>query len=183
MKKTIVFCIAAALAVPSGALAAKPVDKQNAAKECKAERGTDAATQEAFRAKYGTNRNGKNAYGKCVSQKTREEAAERKSARRGASKQCRAERDELGEEAFAEKYGTNRNNKNAFGKCVSTHAKTVREEQDAADAEAIETAKNAAKECDAERGDTAESQATFEEKYGTNRNKNNAFGKCVSSKS
>ena len=171
-----------ALVLPAGALAVKPVDRTNASKECRAERGSDPATQEAFRLKYGTNENGRNAFGKCVSQKTKEEAAERKAARAKAAKECRAERDELGAEAFAEKYGTNRNNRNAFGKCVSGKAKTIQQNQDAADAQVIEATKNAAKECDAERGDTPESQAAFQEKYGTNKNKKNAFGKCVSGK-
>ena len=40
--------------------------------------------------------------------------------------------------------------------------------------------KNAAKKCKAERGTTAQSIAAFKEKYGTNKNKANAFGKCVS---
>lgn len=39
---------------------------------------------------------------------------------------------------------------------------------------------NAAKKCKAERGTTAESIAAFKTKYGTNANKANAFGKCVS---
>ncbi|MGH3136887.1 MAG: hypothetical protein ACRDPV_10400 [Gaiellaceae bacterium] len=41
-------------------------------------------------------------------------------------------------------------------------------------------AKNAAMACKVERGTTAESIAAFELKYGTNGNKKNAFGKCVS---
>ena len=40
--------------------------------------------------------------------------------------------------------------------------------------------KNAAKKCKAERGTTEQSIAAFKEKYGTNANKANAFGKCVS---
>ena len=40
----------------------------NAAKACKAERKADP---EAFRKKYGTNANGRNAFGKCVSSKVR----------------------------------------------------------------------------------------------------------------
>ncbi len=40
--------------------------------------------------------------------------------------------------------------------------------------------KNAAKKCKAERGTTAESIAAFKTTYGTNANKSNAFGKCVS---
>lgn len=47
-------------------------------------------------------------------------------------------------------------------------------------------AKNAAHECKAERADegfaAAHSDKTFEEFYGTNANRRNAFGKCVSSK-
>ena len=36
-----------------------------------------------------------------------------------AAKFCQAQRDFLGEAAFADRYGTNRNKANAFGKCVS----------------------------------------------------------------
>jgi hypothetical protein len=56
---------------------------------------------------------------RCVRQKAAEEAEERKDARTNAAK-CKAERDEIGAKAFAEKYGKNRNVRNAFGKCVST---------------------------------------------------------------
>lgn len=38
------------------------------------------------------------------------------------SKQCRAERKADGDDAFNQKYGTNHNEHNAFGKCVSQHA-------------------------------------------------------------
>ena len=73
------------LAVPA-ALAAPPADKgkpespgnsaaapgqsadKNAAKICKAERGTTAQSIQAFKDKYGTNKNKANAFGKCVSQ-------------------------------------------------------------------------------------------------------------------
>ena len=36
---------------------------------------------------------------------------------------CKAEREELGEAAFADEHGTNENGANAFGKCVSEQAK------------------------------------------------------------
>jgi hypothetical protein len=39
---------------------------------------------------------------------------------------------------------------------------------------------DAERACRAEQGPTAQSIATFAEKYGTNKNKKNAFGKCVS---
>ena len=45
-----------------------------------------------------------------------------------------------------------------------------------------EEQKNAAQECDAERGETQETRKAFEDKYGSNGNKRNAFGKCVSQK-
>jgi hypothetical protein len=36
---------------------------------------------------------------------------------------CKAEREEMGDEAFAEEYGVNDNKANAFGKCVSEKAR------------------------------------------------------------
>jgi hypothetical protein len=99
-------------------------DGEKAAKECKAERRSNSV---AFAAKYGTNKNGKNAYGKCVSQKSDEADDERTDATVSASKQCKAER-KAGESAFAQKYGTNKGNKNAFGKCVSRTAKTLQDQ-------------------------------------------------------
>jgi hypothetical protein len=38
------------------------------------------------------------------------------------SHNCKKERDSIGKDAFAAKYGTNHNHKNAFGKCMSGHA-------------------------------------------------------------
>jgi hypothetical protein len=92
-----------------------------------------------------------------------------------ASQLCRAERGstDATRAAFATKYGTNKNKKNAFGKCVSQKAKATVEAGDAAEVAA-------AKACSTERGTTAASRAAFADKYGTNKNKRNAFGKCVS---
>ena len=154
----------AILAVPAATAAAKPskADKQEAQRECRAERGTTDATREAFKPKY---RN----FGDCVSQKAREAKAERKEARTNASRECREERGdtEASREAFRAKYGTNENSER-FGKCVSQKAKAQRAEQDAEDAEEAEERKNAAEECDAERGETPESRKAFADKYGTN---------------
>ena len=83
-----------------------------------------------------------------------------------AAKECKADRD-AGAEAFAEKYGTNDNNKNAYGKCVSSKAKDAVEEETDDIVEAAESCK-ALKAAD---------KAAFESTYGT---KKNAFGKCVS---
>ncbi len=167
-----------ALALP-GAVQAKAThsDKTNAAKECRAERGTSAATREAFRVRYGTNAKGRNAFGKCVSRRSRAESRQRAAAVKNAAKQCKAERMELGEAGFAAKYGSGKKGKNAFGKCVSQTAKANKAAADKSDARAIAKRKSAAKTCAAERKDDP---AAFRAKYGTNRNKRNAFGKCVS---
>jgi hypothetical protein len=105
--------------------------KTNASKQCKAEEAADPA---AFKKKYGTGKNGKNAHGKCVSQKAKEnKAAADKKEREdiNSAEACRAEQkqnpDEFkaahGGKTFAEFYGTNANDKNAFGKCVSSKSK------------------------------------------------------------
>jgi hypothetical protein len=94
---------------------AASTDLKNAAKQCKAERAADAA---AFAQKYGTNKNGRNAYGKCVSAKAREAAAQQTEARVNAAKTCKKLKAEQ-KAAFEAAYGTKRN---AFGKCVSKTA-------------------------------------------------------------
>ena len=170
MHKRIIVLVAlvASLVVPAGALAAGPskADKTNAAKQCRAERGTTSATREAFAARYGTNANKRNAFGKCVSQKAREEQRERRAARRKARRECRAEG----------KKGR------AFRRCVARVARAEKRKMDRADRAERVRRRNAAKACDEERGDTPTSRAAFAAKYGTNANDENAFGKCVSQK-
>jgi hypothetical protein len=170
--------LAAVMVVPAVATA-KPTktDKTNAARECRSERGTTTDEREAFRAKYGTNKNKKNAFGKCVSRRARDEARERKAARKNAAQECTDER-QVDEDAFNQKYGTNKNKKNAFGKCVSGKAKENEVEADRADKALFRREHRAAKTCAEERDDIGREQ--FAENYGTNRNKRNAFGKCVS---
>lgn len=91
-------------------------------------------------------------------------------ASKAASKACKAERETLGRDAFAEKYGTGKNRRNALGKCISQSRRSdVREQR--------EKERNATKDCKAER---ELDRAAFEEKYGSNRNRKNALGKCVS---
>ena len=127
--------------------------------------------------RYGTNANGRNAFGKCVSRRARAEAAQRVAAGQNASKACKAERTQLGEAAFAAKYGSGKKGRNAHGKCVSQKASERKAADDRADAKAIAKRKSAAKTCATER---SADPAAFKAKYGTNRNKANAFGKCVS---
>ena len=180
MRMMLVICaLVGAVLVPS-ALAADPVpaDFKNAAKYCKALRTSKGV--EAFNTQYGTNANKKNAFGKCVAKAARAQTQNELNA----AAACRAEQGDAtfvaahGGKTFAQFYGTNRNGKNAYGKCVSAKAKDKKAEMDAEDAEQAEDFKNAAKACAAERRLLGTSK--FADEYGTNRNKRNAFGKCVS---
>jgi ABC-type proline/glycine betaine transport system substrate-binding protein len=177
MKKlTVAIGLVAALLVPSAAAAKQTPDNGDvraAVSQCKSERGATKATREAFKAKYHSMR-------RCVRQNAAEEAEERAEARANAATECKAERADMGAEAFAAKYGTNRNGKNAFGKCVSTKAKAKKAEMDAQDKKEVQEFKAAAKACASER--TTMGRDAFGEQYGTNRNGRNAFGKCVSQK-
>ena len=93
---------------------------KNAAKACKAER--ESMGLQRFKDEYGTNANKANAFGKCVSGKAKK-AEEQEEARENAAKKCKAERESMGLQRFKDEYGTNANNANAFGKCVSKKAK------------------------------------------------------------
>jgi hypothetical protein len=134
-------------------------------------RGHTKATREAFRTQY-------KGFAACVRDKAAEEAQEEQTARRNASKDCREERRTLGKDVFAERYGTNANKRNAFGKCVSMKARAHEAEADREDKQEAVATKNAAKKCAAEREEMGEE--AFAGQYGTNANKRNAFGKCVS---
>ena len=152
----------AVILVPAAAAAEpKPneADKRAAVAQCKTERGATKATRKAFKARYGS-------MSRCVRENAAEEAEERKAARMNAAKECKAERDDMGAEAFAEKYGTNGNDKNAHGKCVSSKAKAKKAEMDAKDKAAAEGTRSAAKDCAAER--KAMGVDDFAEEYGKN---------------
>jgi hypothetical protein len=93
----------------------------NAAAECRDERTADP---HGFQDTWGTEQsNGKNAFGKCVSSKAREDVEEDVAEFQNASQECRDER--AGDpDAFKETYGTEESKgKNAFGKCVSSKVK------------------------------------------------------------
>ena len=100
-------------------------------------------------------------------------------AEKNAAKACKAERGK-DPAAFKTNYGTNANKRNAFGKCVSKQAKLKNDSEDeAGETEADSDAEsNAAKKCKAER--TRIGVEAFNNLHGTNPNKRNAFGKCVS---
>lgn len=156
----------AALALPGAALAqTAPTtqDQRNAAKECRALRGSTDATREAFRSQY---RN----FGACVSQKAKQERAQRTKARSDAAKTCKALRASNPEQFGKGPQAKYRN----LGACVSEQAKQNKAQADQQDAEQAAATKNAARTCKALR---TSDKAGFAARYGTKRN---AFGKCVS---
>ncbi len=103
------------------------VAEDDAAKSCKAER--QRVGLQAFENEHGTNKNKRNAFGKCVSSKSKDkdkddaEDDNDQTDDAAAAKACRSERASMRAEAFAKRYGTNHNLKNAFGKCVSGQSK------------------------------------------------------------
>jgi hypothetical protein len=181
-----VIVLAAVLVVPATAVA-KPdaSDKRAAIAQCKAERGKSKATRRAFKAKY-------HSFSRCIHQNAVEEHAEMKAALKNAAKECKAERADADFPAshdgktFQELYGTGKNGRNAYGKCVSQKARAFKKQEDAADKQDVAAFKNAAKECQSEASDddfaSTHDGKSFEDFYGTNRNHRNAFGKCVSGK-
>jgi hypothetical protein len=151
----------------SAAASATPTPAQQAAavKQCTTER--TAMGVAPFKLLYGTNANKSNAFGKCVSKLAGQNAKNQANA----AAQCRTERD-ADAAAFAAKYGTGKKHANAFGNCVSGKAKSAAAQQ-------VQATDNAAKACWNER---KADPGAFKTKYGTNANKSNAFGKCVSGK-
>jgi hypothetical protein len=124
MKRSIV-AIVAALALPAPALAqdTSAPPKDSASRACKAERAEMGV--DTFRATYGTNKNNKNAFGKCVSKREETTTEDRKAARSA----CKAER-RADAGAFKARYGTNKSKSNAFGRCVSTTAEAKQQERE-----------------------------------------------------
>ena len=89
-----------------------------------------------------------------------------------ANAMCAAAKTSMGA-SFATTYGTNASKSNAFGKCVSSHAKTAQN-----------AVNNASKSCKAQLADatfaTTHGGKTFAQFYSGSKNGKNAMGKCVS---
>ena len=167
MRKLIFLAVTAFLALPALAVAGSPpspASQAAAVKQCTTGRNASLA---AFKLLYGTPPNRSNAFGKCVSKLAQQNEQEHSNA----AAQCRTERSS-DPTAFATTYGTGSKHRNAFGNCVSKKAK-------AAAAARVEATVNAAKSCWTER---KADLAAFKTRYGTNADKSNAFGKCVSGK-
>lgn len=172
--KILIAASLAALVVPAVSFGSGPTgqDRENGARACRALRTT--MTEDIFRQTYGTAQSHRrNAFGRCVSQWAHTEHQNRISARSA----CSTEQADPSFAAnhngmsFAEFYGTGPKHRNAFGKCVSSKAKSASDQQQS-------NTLNAAKTCKAERADLG--LADFRAKYGKNANDRNAFGKCVS---
>jgi hypothetical protein len=156
-----------------------PNPNQVAAQQCTSE--LHAIGVKAFKGLYGDPPKGKHAMRNCQ----RQHGKSAGNAVKNAAQQCKAERSDPnfaashGGMTFDQFYGTNHNDRNSFGKCVSGKVNSTLEQQE-------ENLQNAAQQCRAERSDpnfaASHDGKSFTEFYGTNRNKRNAFGKCVSTK-
>jgi len=178
-----IFCFAApaALAVPPAGQGQGQGQAQSAtptaSELCKEQRHTMGMS--TFRTTYAPTGSPKAAMNACLAKQVQVATT----AAKNAAKACKAEQVDSsfaaghGGKSFADHYGTNANKKNAFGKCVSSKASAAVESQQ-------DATLNAAKKCKAERADAnfaaSHGGKTFADYYGTNANKKNAFGKCVS---
>jgi hypothetical protein len=165
MRKTVLLFVLALVAVPAALAVDSPSPSTQASTLCKQQR--TAIGVAPFKLLYG---GGSNAYGRCVSKL----ASTVRSDTANAAKQCAAERadasfpDTHDGTTFAQFYGTGKNGSNAFGKCVSSKAKTLEQERQ-------QNTISAAKTCKTERNSLG--AGPFTAKYG---GRANAFGKCVS---
>src|SRR5687767_6678857 len=171
--KALFAALAVAAILPVAALAdeASPSDKANGARSCQALK--TSMGDATFKATYGTNADKSNAFGKCVSAWAQKEHQNR----HAATAACKAEQADAGFAAahegktFAQFYGAGKQGANALNRCIQSK----RVAESAEDKEAVT---NAARKCKAERKSMGD--AAFKTAYGTNADKSNAFGKCVS---
>ena len=143
--------------------AAEQAGTPNPAQTCRTLR-TQMGTS-LFNKTYGTNANHRNAFGKCVSKAAHDQAQDESNA----ATLCRSEQSDSnfasshGGKTFAQFYGTNADDSNAFGQCVSTKTTATTQSKQQATV-------TAASACATEQSANA---AAFRTKYGT-------FGECVS---
>jgi hypothetical protein len=123
---------------------------------------------------YGTGKEGRNSFGNCVSTVAKTNRHVEQQNRLNPARTCRGLRTELGVSLFNSSYGKNANDRNAFGKCVSSTAHLQ------AHNELSASATCAAKQSDDNFAATHDGK-TFDQFYGTNADLSNAFGMCVSS--
>jgi hypothetical protein len=123
---------------------------------------------------YGSGKKGRNAFGNCVSTVAKTNRHVEQQDRLNPARTCRALRTQLGVSLFDLTYGKNKNDRNAFGKCVSSTAHLQ------AHSELSASATCASEQSDANFAATHDGKS-FDQFYGTNADLSNAFGMCVSS--
>jgi len=123
---------------------------------------------------YGSGKKDRNAFDNCVSIVAKANRQAEQQGRINPAQTCRAIRKELGVSLFDLSYGKNKNDRNAFGKCVSATARLQAHNELSASAT-----------CGTQQSDpnfaSNHGGQTFDQFYGTNADQSNAFGKCVSS--
>jgi hypothetical protein len=134
-----------------------------------------AATHDGktFAQYYGSGKTDKNAFTRCVSIVAKANSQVEQQGRLNPARTCRALRAQLAASLFDKTYGKNANDRNAFGKCVSATAKTQAHNE-----------VSASSVCQAQQADpnfaSTHNGQTFAQTYGTNADRSNAFGICVS---
>ena len=115
MTRILAVCVLVAALVVPAALAADPApaDFKNATKYCKAVRESKGV--DAFQTQYGTNKNKKNAFGKCVSSTAKAKAEKREDSAEtnAATAECKKQ-----QAADAAKFAQDYKN---LGQCVKSH--------------------------------------------------------------
>jgi hypothetical protein len=123
---------------------------------------------------YGSGKKDRNAFNNCVSIVAKANRQAEQQGRLNPARTCRALRTQLGVSLFDLSYGKNKNDRNAFGKCVSATARLQAGNELSASAT-----------CGTQQSDpnfaSNHGGQTFYQVYGTNADQSNAFGKCVSS--
>lgn len=132
MRKILVTTVLALAVAPAAGAADSTTDRTNAAKLCKSLK-TASGSAENFRSAIDAlttaKVTAKNAYGKCVSLHTADEAKERSAAQKAAKAACKAQKPK------------GKGNASAYGKCVSEAAKAHKAEADRNDTDKVKAAK------------------------------------------
>ena len=129
---------------------------------------------ETFDQYYGNGKQEKNPFANCVSIVAKANRQAEQQGRMNPARTCRAFRTQLGVALFNQSFGKNRNDRNAFGKCVSATAR-VQAHNEVSGSTACATQQSDPNFAGDHGGQT------FYQYYGTNADRSNAFGMCVSS--
>jgi hypothetical protein len=122
---------------------------------------------------YGTGKSGHDAFTRCVSTVAKANRQAEQQGRMNPARTCRALRTQLTASVFDQTYGKNAHDRNAFGKCVSATAR-VQANNEVSASTTCKTGQSDPNFAATHGGNT------FEQTYGTNADRSNAFGMCVS---